>query len=1046
MTAVPSSASPSVFDVRPLGRMLWKEYRQQRTLWLGVLVFGVLLQVIARIAASVFQFNSDGRDAMIAVWAIPLYLVGFFLIGSTAMLFALEREERTSDWLLNLSAPPLPILVAKYGFALVAAISLSLVLWMSAAVLSVGLRFEYGWLVVSGASFETAFLEWLAVCVMVVAGILLWGGLGSLTSRRVIVAVPTGGAWWLLIVVVPLAAVHYWYWYRYGPSLGSLDIGLWGLERVSYGLLAISVVATVTMNIVLGLRWCRGQYFDATYFEELNESWSSWLMKLLRRRARTTRVPAALESEHSGWRTWQRLVWQERHRESLHTGLLVIVCALGVLLALYSLGSADSMTFAVIPFVVGLPCAMGVLGFRFDAGGQQLRFLANRGTSPTMIWLAKQVVWLPRAFWIPAVCWAVACFAEWAIVPWRGVDGAGLSTLYDQVRHPLVSQSFHERRFFMDAVWFALMSYAVGQAAAMLFRRMILAVGAGLMATIMLTTWQATAVVGYQLPRWWAVGGIAAWLLWLTWWYSRPWLIERRNSSVWKRLAAGLILPPLLLLFGVAAYRWLEVPGFGPSSHVLMAIMYPHECERRSNVVGDVGSYQVDEIRAAIARVSQANSQGQRVMPVRPAGAKDRFQLLSQIRLSPEFIASLPIDVSRKELERAAGERFWSVNAKPLETLLDFHAVDSPASYQAERLELSQEVFTKPQLLLDAGRLSLERGDVELALRSVFLGLWLGREIAAQGDHFHWCAGREQQAEVLQSLVAWSNHESVTRELLITAMTWVRAERSQFPTLQETSVAEFVQSEGFVQSVGSVRLQMEREESPMMRVAQQAAVMLLPHEFARRTRQQEQMLFWRWHFYRSIEGAMRVPGLNVQYSLPVFQRQLTRVTVSDYELWSTLSHGSQSRFGYDVVDQVTGFEAVNRETLLALAIVLWKKDHNGRLPDSLEDLAAYCLIDGRKDPERVLPSMVLNDPRTGGMFGYSTASRKLAEANNDTPVVILASEGTGAFGQPNKAVQNVSDKGVEFANSSLIVGTLKGVLIQSLNGRLSLILPPSPKR
>ena len=195
-------------------------------------------------------------------------------------------------------------------------------------------------------------------------------------------------------------------------------------------------------------------------------------------------------------------------------------------------------------------------------------------------------------------------------------------------------------------------------------------------------------------------------------------------------------------------------------------------------------------------------------------------QLLSQIRLSPEFIASLPVDVSREELERAAGERFWSVNAKPLETLLDFHAVDSPASYQAERLELSQEVFTKPQLLLDAGRLSLERGDVELALRSVFLGLWLGREIAAQGDHFHWCAGREQQAEVLQSLVAWSNHESVTRELLIAAMTRVRDELSQFPTLQETSVAEFVQSEG------SVRLQMEREESPMMRVAQQAAVML----------------------------------------------------------------------------------------------------------------------------------------------------------------------------------------------------------------------------
>ncbi len=1030
-----------------LNRMLWKEYRQQRTLWFVSLGFGVLIQVIIRIAAAALGSGTDGREALIAMWWIPCVPITLFLVASTAMLFALEREERTSDWLLNLSVPPWPILIAKYGFTLVATLGMAFVLWLAAAVLSVGSRFEYGWLANGGDSNGLFVLKVLATGSLFTAGFLLWGTLGSLTSRRVIVAVAAAAGWWLLIVLVPLATLHYWYWFRYGPSLGSLSQDSWRIDRVSNCLIGISVLATVAMNVVLGLRWCRGQYLDATYFDDLNEHWSARLMSLVGWRARTTRVPAVVEHEHSGWRTWQRLVWQERHRESLHIGALLVVCAVGVLLALYSLGDDTSFTFAVIPLIAVLPCAMGLLGFRFDAGGQQLRFLANRGTSPTTIWLAKQVVWLPRAFWIPAACWGVACFAEWAIVPWRGVDWAGLHTVYDPVRHPLFTQSFHERRLSADVFWFALMSYAVGQAAAMLFRRTILAAGASLMVTILLAGWQASAVVRNELPRWWAVGGIAVWLLWLTWWYSRHWLIERRSSFVVKRLVAGLILPPILLLFGLAAFRWLEVPGFGPSPRFLMAILYPREFERRSNVLGEDGHHQLDEIRAAIARASQPTAPELSAIQNHLANTYFNFELLSQIRLSPEFIASLPFDVSREDFERAAAERFWSVNAKPLETLLDFRADGVTASHRAKRLELTQELFAKPQLLLDAGRLSLEKRDAQMAFRCYLLGLWFGRTTASQGSTPYWNAGREQQAEVLQSLVEWSNHESVTRELLLTAIQQTRDELAQFPTLQAASVAEFVQGEE------SVRLAMEREESPMMRVAQQAAVLLFPHEFARRTREQEQVLFWRWHFYRAMEWPMRTPGANLEYSLKALERAFSSDDIASLNLWTGMRYpGIQSRFGGDIVDSIVGYEAANRATLLALAISLWKKDHDGHLPESLEDLAVYCQIAGRNDPNRVLPSLALNDPCTGGKFGYSAASRTLAESNSDNPVPILSSEGPDAFDPPHNSnglvmdsVQSVTDKGMQYAFRPLI-GGVPIVLMQSRDGQLSLVLPRSPKR
>ena len=176
-----------------------------------------MIQVITRIAAAAFGSGGDGREALIAMWWSPCVPLTLFLVASTAMLFALEREERTSDWRLNLSAPPWPILIAKYGFTLVATISLAITLWLTAAVLSVGSRFEYGWLVDGPDSIGVVVLKLLATGSLFVTGFLLWGTLGSLTSRRVIVAVTAAVGWSNLILLVPLGLVHYFWWFRYGP-------------------------------------------------------------------------------------------------------------------------------------------------------------------------------------------------------------------------------------------------------------------------------------------------------------------------------------------------------------------------------------------------------------------------------------------------------------------------------------------------------------------------------------------------------------------------------------------------------------------------------------------------------------------------------------------------------------------------------------------------------------------------------------------------------------------------------------------------------------
>ncbi len=1027
MTAAPVIARS--LDARPLGRLFWKEYRQQRSLWLVTLAMGMVVQLAFRVLLGSSLFE---RELMQLVWGVPLFMCVFYLIGSSAMLFALEREERTSDWLVSLATPPGWTLLAKYGFALVSMLALGAVMVLWALVLTAGHPIPLFEPVFElGPEHQSTGMKLVGIGLflgLVFLGVLAWGTLGSLTSRRVIEAVPVALVWWIMIVCVPMAVFAF---------LLNNQLNSTTKDRLIEVGLGIAFLGVVAADVWLGRRWCQGRYVDARFLDDFNE-WAS--ARLKRRKARASRIPARVEYEFSGWRTWQRLVWQERQRESLHTGLLVIVCAIGVLLALFSLADQGEITFAVIPFVVALPCAMGVLGFRFDAGAQQLRFLANRGASPTMIWLAKHAVWLPRAFWIPTVCWTVAWLAEWVFIPWYDRP---LSAQYggDGARHFLAVLSFFHRRYFFDVMWFALMSYAVGQAAAMLFRRTILAIGAGLIATILLANWQIFAV-SVPLPRWWAVGGIAVWLMCLTGWYSRHWLIERRSGPVLKRLVVGLTLPPLLILIGAALYRWLEFPGFGPSSPTLMALLYPREAAHRNSIiVRDAASrnHPLDEIRAAINAVSQPTSSESSRVQDRLASVNRNYRPFSQIQVDPEFVASLPADASPEEQYRMARKRFWSFNEKALAEIMDVLSAELPASYRTQRKSRPLETaMPNPQLLLDAGRLSLfEPGGSQEMLRYYLAGLRLARCSASEGELWYWVTGREMQAEILQSLVEWSNHDDVTREMLIAAIDQTREELSRFPTLREASVAAFVWSEEFL------RLQLENEEDPAsLRFAKHAAATLLPHEFARRTRSSEQVLFWRWHLYHMLEWSMRTPGANPQRQIDILKEQFARGSASDNEWWyAVFQPGISSRFGQDIASAVISYEAVNRQAMLALAISLWKKDHDGTLPDSLADLARYGMIDGRKEPERVLPVMALNDPWTGAMFGYSAESRKLADSDDDASVVILSSNGPNAFGQQNRAVKNVSEKGLAFVSPSTIVGEPQGIMIHSGEFGLSLWFP-----
>ncbi|MFO0947090.1 MAG: hypothetical protein U1D30_14295 [Planctomycetota bacterium] len=91
-------------------RIFWKEYRVQRSLWLAVFVFGVVVEFI------VFCFGD--RAIGISQFAIALSIPPLFAIGTGAMSFANEREQSVDDWLRIWSAKSSQLWLAKSLFSL----------------------------------------------------------------------------------------------------------------------------------------------------------------------------------------------------------------------------------------------------------------------------------------------------------------------------------------------------------------------------------------------------------------------------------------------------------------------------------------------------------------------------------------------------------------------------------------------------------------------------------------------------------------------------------------------------------------------------------------------------------------------------------------------------------------------------------------------------------------------------------------------------------------------------------------------------------------
>ena len=448
----------------PFHRMFWKEYRVHRALWFSCLLIGVVCQITVGFMA----LHPDIRSEFLL--AAASFFPVMYAVGCGALLFASEREERTADWLVSLSIPPAPSLTAKFAFAVVSVVGLQSVLALFSLVLLGG---------ASAENLRTLFLPFALV-------VLIWSSLGSLLSRRVLMSVPLtfllGLVSHLLLLYVLLS------WHQQSFQMNAPVV------FIAVGMLSF---CALVVDIWLGLRWCQGQYFDGSSLDNVNfrltDIWQSWSNS----GTTTSRLTTRVEPEQAWYRTWQRLVWQERNRESLHWVILATGVILGFFAAINGPNYQSWPEIAAL-LLIGLaaltPFSMGVLGFRSDANRSQSRFLAFRGISPASVWMAKQAVWMSRAVWLPMAIIAVAGIFEALFV-------SGYSIGQLPMRH-VFSTIFSQPGL---VIWIIIVSYGCGQLAALLFQRTILAIAFGVMLNLVLMAWLGLIEV-LSVPQWWSLG------------------------------------------------------------------------------------------------------------------------------------------------------------------------------------------------------------------------------------------------------------------------------------------------------------------------------------------------------------------------------------------------------------------------------------------------------------------------------------------------------------------------------------------------------------
>lgn len=516
----------------PSARLMWKEARTHRALWLSILAGESIIHLTARMSSAM------------SMELIPFLFVvtSLYVLCAVAVQFAGEVHDRTDVLARMLPCSTFQLTTAKLcaviiGSALLVMAALSSFLAIEFLVLPL-IRIVFPRMVSASNSvfastlLTDSILEDAIRYGSMLSVLLAFGVLVSTKSREVFSSIMA-----TLFVAVPslvtLNVATYLIWNRWS----SLGYVVSAVNAVLVVLLAIPALHSIRTWHRIGAR-------PAVPVSE-RRSWFGLGSFRIERFLRSTFLASWLESnakrQPSAARLSFAVAWKEL--QSIRNFFIVSACLVSAAVALIgnnTMTTLSTMTNGEFPTAaesILQATLYGIVAFLFMECGQRtvrteqihgtLRFLSCLGLSPERIWFTKSLCWFFTGAFILAISGLL--------------NPDGLRTL--QGSH------FVSTPLLLAAVW----SFAAGQLAACWIRRQLIAFVVATFLTIdgfllmkTLTGWQwsiSLTLIPYAICAWF-VAGISA----------RHWVDSRMNRSIAMRNAACLLVP----LLGFTLAGWLQ--------------------------------------------------------------------------------------------------------------------------------------------------------------------------------------------------------------------------------------------------------------------------------------------------------------------------------------------------------------------------------------------------------------------------------------------------------------------------------------------------------
>lgn len=489
-------------------RLFWKEFRVQWQFWIAMAVLTALVQLVILTTASL-------ADRTPWLFGTALVLTAFYALGCGATLFATEHETGTFDFQRALPVSSRLLFASKTTFGVVSVLAFGGTLWLAAALMA-------------GRPWPSAEeLQGLAgLWGFAAVELFAWGLLFSLLLRGPLMAA----------ILAVSAASFFAHIVAGGPATYMAEQAY----RVALPLRAAIVVVVVVADLWLGLRW----------FQQPGLSLGR--LRLPRRPALAASLTAADPIRPSRVMGLQRLLWQQWRQSGLLMLAIPILAAFWLLPAV-SLANRSVPT-NVAPQLITILCTAVTIGFSLlgatvflaDQRRHQFRFFAERGISPRLVWLSRQLSWGVLSLVGAAVLLGVGLFATLS----RDDSSIRILIVLCMTAAVLLGTG---------------VACSCGQVCSMFLRSGILA-GIGAVVLAVPTALWAALMWFYGFNWLWSVLPLPLAFLWTTWLRAPDWIVERNRLRTWlwpvlPPVLAAAVLVPTVAYLRVHEFETVS-PGF----------------------------------------------------------------------------------------------------------------------------------------------------------------------------------------------------------------------------------------------------------------------------------------------------------------------------------------------------------------------------------------------------------------------------------------------------------------------------------------------------